>query len=494
MEDQTNPIAEALQNAQRHPETSEQAIARLACLSPIEYEKVRKTEAEKLGIDRVGVLDKEVEKARKPKTQENYDDKFPTVEPWPEPIDMAELLDEITAFIKHFIICAPETANASALWTAFTWVIDHVQVAPIAFITAPEMGCGKSQLLSVIGSMVKKPAIASSITPSVMFRVIEKYCPTLLIDEADSFMNGNEELRGVINSGHTRQSAFVWRNAVVNDEHEPKQFSTWGAKALCGIGAQAATIMDRAIILELRRKMPHEQTERLRHADKTAFLEIRQKLARFAEDAGAIIEQARPTLPETLSDRAQDNWEPLLAIADYAGSHWPDTARHTALAIYAKSKDEDNQSAGMMLLRDIQNLFDDEPHRLKITSAELLEKLCQIEDRPWSEWNKGRPITTAKIAKYLKPFGVTPNTIRDGYKTAKGYLKIDFDDAFSRYIPLQGVTPLQTSSSKGLEGFQSVTLSSNVTPSNSPKLVQTVTCNAVTLSTGETRNVEGFPP
>jgi putative DNA primase/helicase len=457
MEDQTNPIAEALQNAQKPPETPEQAIARLARLSLMEYEKVRKTEAEALGIDRVGVLDKEVEKARKPGTQENYDDKFPTVEAWPEPVNMAELLDEITAFIRQFIICAPETANASALWAAFTWVIDHVQVAPIAFITAPEMQCGKSQLLSVIGSMVKKPAIASSITPSVIFRVIEKYCPTLLIDEADSFMNGNEDLRGLINSGHTRQSAYVWRS--VGEDHEPTQFSTWGAKVLCGIGAQAATIMDRSIILELRRKMPHEQTERLRHADKTAFLEIRQKLARFAEDAGG---------------------------------HWPGTARQTALFIYAKSKDEDNQSAGMMLLRDVQNLFDDEPTRSRITSAELLEKLCQIEDRPWSEWNKGRPITTAKIAKYLKPFGVTPKTMRDGYKVAKGYLKSDFDDAFSRYIPLQGVTPLQTASSKELEEIQTVTFGANVTPSNSLKPLETVTCNAVTLSAGESRNVEVF--
>ncbi|MCD8494041.1 MAG: DUF3631 domain-containing protein [Alphaproteobacteria bacterium] len=456
----------------------------------MEYEKVRKTEADRLGIDRVGVLDKEVEKARKPDVQENYDEKFPAVEPWPEPVDMAALLDEITALIKRFIICAPETANASALWITFTWVIDYVQVAPIAFITAPEMQCGKSQLLSVIGSMVKKPAIASSITPSVIFRVIEKYCPTLLIDEADSFMNGNEELRGLINSGHTRQSAYVWRS--VGDDHEPTQFSTWGAKALSGIGTQAATIMDRSIVLELRRKLEHEKTERLRHADKNAFLEIRRKLAKFAEDAGRIIEQARPTLPDSLSDRAQDNWEPLMAIADYAGGHWPDTARHTALSIYAKSKDEDNQSAGIMLLKDIQSLFENEHNRARITSAELLQKLCEIEDRPWNEWNKGRPITTAKIAKYLKPFGLTPKTIRDGYKVAKGYLKDDFDDAFSRYIPLQGVTPLQTLPSNTYNDFQTVTSDLNVTPSKPSKPLETATCNGITLSTGESPNVEVF--
>lgn len=457
--------------------TLSQALSKLAALPALEYEMKREEEAKRLGI-RVGVLDKEVEKLRKPNTEENLDEKFPHVEPWNEPVDMAQLLDEITALIKRFIICAPETANASALWIAFTWIIDHVQVAPIAFITAPEMQCGKSQLLSVISSMVKKPAIASSITPSVIFRVIEKYCPTLLIDEADSFMNGNEELRGLINSGHTRQSAYVWRS--VGEDHEPTQFSTWGAKALSGIGIQAATIMDRSIVLELRRKLEHEKTDRLRHADKDDFLVIRRKLARFAEDAGTQIEKARPFLPETLSDRAQDNWEPLLAIADCAGGHWPQTARQTSLAIYAKSKDEENQSAGMMLLNDIQNLFDDEPMREKITSADLLKKLCELEDRPWNEWSKGKPITTNKVAKYLKPFGVSPMSVRDGYKNAKGYKKEDFDDAFSRYIPPQSVTPSQPTVSNGYSDFQSVTSNSCVTDQTPLKSAEISHCDGVT--------------
>lgn len=471
-------VKNIIDNSEKPSETIDQAVDRLAKLTPLEYEKVRKEEAERLGIDRISVLDKEVANARKPGEQKNYDDKFPVVEPWHEPIDTAELLDDITGLIKQFIICAPETAHASALWITFTWVIDYVQVAPIAFITAPEMQCGKSQLLSVIGSMVKKPAIASSITPSVIFRVIEKYCPTLLIDEADSFMNGNEDMRGLINSGHTRQSAYVWRST--GDDHEPTQFSTWGAKALCGIGTQAATIMDRSIVLELRRKLPHENTERLRHADKSSFLHIRQKLARFAQDAGAVIEQSRPDLPDILSDRAQDNWDPLLAIADYAGGHWPVTARHTALAIFAKTKDEDNQSAGMMLLCDIQTLFDDDLQRTKITSADLLEKLLEIEDRPWSEWSKGWPITTSKIARYLKPFGLAPKTIREGCKTAKGYIRDDFEDAFSRYIPEQSVTASQHAETQAYSDSETVTQSENVTAENSSKPPENPDCYGVT--------------
>lgn len=487
--DKVDAVQDVIASAEMPQETVFQAAERLAKLHPLEYQQVRKYEAKSLGIDQITVLDKEVDKLRK--QESNYDEKFPEVEPWPQTVNASELLDEITKQIERFIVCAPETANTSALWIAFTWIIDFVQVAPIAFITAPEMQCGKSQLLSVIGSMVKKPAVAANISPSVVFRVIEKYCPTLLIDEADSFMNGNDDLRGIINSGHTRQTAYVWRS--VGEEHEPMQFSTWGAKALCGIGTQAATIMDRSIVLELRRKLDHERVERLRHADKSLFLEIRQKLARFALQAGESIEKARPSLPETLSDRAQDNWEPLLAIADYAGGHWPETARKSALVVFGKSMDKDNQSAGMLLLRDIQAHFDDDPHRAKITSAELLQKLCAAEDSPWSEWSKGKPITTAKIARYLKPFGVAPRTIKvESDRTAKGYYKVDFEDAFARYIPVQSVTPSQPLSTKGYSDFKSITHELRVTDQIGWKPAENKHSYGVTLSTGDVDGVEVF--
>ena len=478
-----------IEKAETVTETNEHVVQRLAKLPPLDYESVREKEAKKLGIKRVSVLDKEVEKHRKQST-EGEDTKFPEIEPWDEPIDIADVLDDIRALIKRFIICAPETANAATLWIAFTWVIDHVQVSPIANITAPEMQCGKSQLLSVIGEMVKKPAIAANISPSVVFRVIEMYCPTLLIDEADSFMRGNEDLRGIINSGHTRQSAYVWRS--VGDDHEPTQFSTWSAKVLCGIGTQAATIMDRSIILELRRKRPDEKVERLRHADKKEFIAVKRKLARFALDNGMALENARPSLPDALSDRAQDNWEPLLAIADISGKHWPDTARQSALAIYAKSKDDDNQAPGIMLLQDIESIFEEDKYRTRISSAELLDKLHALEDQPWNDWYKGRAITSQKIASYLKPFGVFPRTIRFGNNTAKGYNKEDFKDAFERYLTKQAVTSSQLNAGNNYSENKVVTNPANVTDYVGVKLTKINACDDVTALIGQCGEAEEF--
>ena len=105
---------------------------------------------------------------------------------------------------------------------------------------------------------------ASNISSAALFRSIEKWVPTLLIDEADSFATKNDELRGVLNSGHTPQTAFVVR--CIGDDSEPRIFSTWGCKALAAIGKLPDTVMDRSIEIRLRRALPGEVAEKIRHA------------------------------------------------------------------------------------------------------------------------------------------------------------------------------------------------------------------------------------
>ena len=303
-------------------EALSEALNRLSSLAPLEYEHVREATAKARGV-RVSVLDAEVNKRRdesRPASESR--DLFPQIEPWPDPVCAAGLLDEIETTIHRFIVCDRDTAVAAALWCAFTWFIDYVQVAPIALITAPDKRCGKSLMLDLLHRLSRRALVSSNISPAAVFRVIEAHAPTLFIDEADTFLRDNEALRGVINSGHTRASAYVIR--TVGDDHMPQQFSTWGAKAIAGIGKLPATIMDRAIVLVLRRKLPSETREQLRYAESTLFGTLARKLARLAKDHGTRVQRARPSLPKALNDRAQDNWEPLFAISESVGGHWPE--------------------------------------------------------------------------------------------------------------------------------------------------------------------------
>lgn len=423
-------------------ENHKETIQNLATLSPIEYDRLRKATADALGV-RPATLDKVVLAARKDENRGGME--FDDIDPWPEPIEPAELLTDIAATVRRFIVCQDETAHAVALWAAMSWFMEVVQVAPLAVITAPEKRCGKSQLLFLLNRLVRRPLTASNISPAALFRSIDAWRPTLLVDEADAFMRENEELRGLLNCGHTRDSAYIVR--VVGDDHTPRKFNVWGAKALAGIGHLADTLMDRAVTLELRRKLPHERVDRLRYAEPGLFDELAAKLARFAENYSEAVRLARPELPPTLNDRAQDNWEALLAIAEVAGGHWPDLARKAALKL--SGADSPTMSVGTELLADVKEVF--ETKRVdRITTADLLAALCDDDEKPWATYNRGKPMSPRQLARKLDGYEIKSKNLKIGYQDVKkGFVRDQFEEAWNRYLSPDPETiryPLQPNS------------------------------------------------
>jgi putative DNA primase/helicase len=453
------PVDDAI-NDQTGSQSEDDLLSHLAGLTSLEYEKERVGAAKKLKI-RASVLDQLV-RERRPAEESETGFSIEDIEPWPDKINLVGLLDDVVKAVRRFIVCEPETAHAVALWAAFTWFVDVVQVAPLAVITAPEKRCGKSQLLFFLSKIVCRPLPASNISTAALFRTVEAWKPTFLIDEADSFMKDNEDMRGLLNSGHTRDGAF-WIKTV-GDNHEPKKFSTWGAKAIAGISAKniAGTITDRAILFELRRKHPHETVDRLRYAEADLFETIAAKLSRFAEDHREDVLKARPVLPHELNDRAQDNWEPLLAIADVVGGHWPKTARHAALKL-AKVNGE-ALTIGVELLADIQEIFETKALS-RISTIDLIAALCEDDEKPWATYNKGKAIAPRQVATRLREYGITSNqSVRfSSNHTTKGYHLDQFKDSFNRYIlpapPPASGTESQPNNSNGLSVPVSVLLS-----------------------------------
>lgn len=409
-------------------------FTRLAALSVVEYEQAREAGAKRLGV-RVSVLDKEVAKLRKQAADSRgLDELFTDTEPWPEPVDGAELLDELAATFTRFCILPEFGAVVLALWVVFTWSLSAFMVAAILLLTSPEKRCGKTTVLSVLGRLVCRALPCSNVSAAALFRSIEKWTPALLIDEADSFLTENEELRGVLNSGHTRETAYSIRVEGDAANREPRRFFTWGAKAVAMIGKPAGTIIDRSIILEMRRKLAGERVERLRHAAPAGFEILRRKCARWVEDNGAELLAARPELPTVLNDRQQDNWEPLFSIAMVAGKEWLARARAAALALSGVAELDDASSVRVLLLSDIREYFESVKNPEWVRTADLLEYLNGLAEHPWPEFQRGRPLSAAGLARMLKPFGLKSGTFRTINGTVKGYRPADFQDTFRRYI------------------------------------------------------------
>jgi putative DNA primase/helicase len=425
------------------PDASE--IERLAALRPLEYERVRKDEAVRLHV-RVPVLDKLVTEAREARVKRQSDGKmFRTVEPWPEEVDGQQLLDELAATFRRFVILPTHAAETLALWTILTYTHDCFQHSPILLPRSATKRCGKSTLVSLLAELVHRGLPASNLTPAVIFRVIEQHHPTLLIDEVDSFMDVSEEMRGILNSGHQRSTAMVYRVEEVNGQRETVGFSTWAPKLLAMIGKPPATILDRAISIKMERKLRGDTVEKRRHTA-VDMDGLRRRCVRWASNNAEALTAAWPEMPDALNDRQADSWEPLIAIADCAGPLWAERARQAALVLCeADAVDLDQAELGEELLRDVRGLFDARANRKlrgeviddtdRLSSADMVSGLLALNDRPWAEANRGKPITQHWLARWLATFSITVKNVRfaDG-RVLKGYTCEQFADAWCRYL------------------------------------------------------------
>jgi putative DNA primase/helicase len=420
-------------------------IQRLARFSSLDCERERESAAQRLAI-RVLVLDELVKQARA--ANEEGDSKgqgrpisFSEPEPWPHAVDGAALLNGLVAAPMRHVIMSKAAADATALWIAHTYLMEVFNTSPKLATTSPEKQCGKTTLLDILGIVTRCPLPTANATPAVIFRVIEKVRPTVLIDEGDTFLKDKGELLGILNSGQRRNTAYILRS--VGDDHEPRKFSTWAAVAIAMIGRLPPTLEDRSIPVELRRRLPKEAIVPFKHDDAN-LRRLASMATRWSHDHADEIGRAIPAIPDGIYNRQADNWSPLFAIADTAGGKWPDRARLAAKALTTVAAGDD-QSISITLLADIRNLFDGRPDG-KITTKDLLAGLLAIEERSWSEWRRGKPISPPALAKLLAPFGIVPINLKlPEERVLKGYRREHFEDAFARYLPpppIVAATPL----------------------------------------------------
>lgn len=460
------------------PEVAQRVIEQLATLSNLEYQLKRGAAAKSLNAMPVGALDKLVNEVRETLEVEQTTSLVIDTEPYQKQVSGALVAEEIYHIINQHIACSDAVAIATTLWIFFTWVVEASYIAPIAWINAPEKRCGKSQLLTLIALMSKRSLPSSNITAAALFRCIEKYNPTLIVDEADTFINDNEDLRGVFNSGHSRDNPFVIRCA--GDDNEPREFFVYGAKAVSGIGKIPSTIMDRSISLTLRRKLKHEQRDRVRHLSRDTTNTIKAKLARWSDDNIAAVKDAMPELPEMINDRMQDNWEILLKVATVLGEDWLKRANQACIEISGIEHDE--PSLNEQLLIDIKTVFDLKKTD-KLLTKDLLVGLCSDQEMSWATYNRGKPITPRQIANRLNEYRISSKDIRTIHGRGKGYDVADFKDAFTRYLPATpnlSVTTRQFNDSKGYSENKSVTTRDSVTDKKSLQAMPDKGCHVVT--------------
>ncbi|GGP84586.1 DUF3631 domain-containing protein [Streptomyces melanogenes] len=360
--------------------------------------------------------------------------------PDPDPTDGSELLDELRAQIARFVILpSQEALDAVTLWVAATHLQPAWQHAPRLAVVGPAKRCGKSRLLDVLTETVHEPMLTINTTPAAIFRSIaEENPPTLLVDEADTIFGTpkaaekNEEMRGLLNAGHQR-GRYVTR--VVGNDHTPHRFATFAMAAIAGIGDLPDTVMDRAVVIRMRRRAEGESVKPFRsRRDTPALHALRDRIAGWA---GPLLDQAADLEPKMpVEDRAADTWEPLVIVADLAAGAWPRRARMAcAQMVDAEVEAEQEHASGARILADIRRVFVARHEVDSITTEDLLHELCKDLESPWRK--RGRDGLTARhLSDMLREFGIKSANVRTADGTQlKGYTRNKFLDAWRRYCP-----------------------------------------------------------
>jgi hypothetical protein len=339
----------------------------------------------------------------------------------------AQLPDELYSLVRRHCVVTEQEAIAIVLWVMASWVHDAFRVFPRLSAISPEKRCGKSTLLEVIASVVRNSLMVANASTAVLSRVADLQ-PTLLLDEADTFIkNGDPQLIGIINSGHSKATASVLK--CHGDSFEPRAFSTWMPIVLASIGALSDTIMDRSVVINLRRKNALESVARIPADITERCLPLRNELEYWSAQNLLRI-TSNPVTPKCLgNDRAVDNWLPLFSVAASHGPSWLAKCERAYIALTHIAPKE----MPTLLLEDIKEVFAGHGDT-RISSADLVGVLCSDANKPWSTMNSGKRLTPISMAGLLSAYGVVPKSFRFSGGVTRGYDVAQFEDAFERYV------------------------------------------------------------
>jgi len=375
---------------------------------------------------------------RKNKTEDDSETLiFDKIEHWQEPVEGQALFDDVQRFVERYVALPVGASVVLTAWVIASWVHKIFDAFPLLALTSPEKQCGKTRCQEVIECLVQRPVRTANLSEAVLFRMIERYNPTLMIDEAQVLSRPNSErgqaLHDLLCSAN-RRGAKVFR-CVGARRDEIKGFSVCCPIVISAIGSIGEVLEDRCIVIRMQRRKPNETIERFlqsRAMEESEFL--RSRTLRWARDNEETIQSAyESTQPlHFVSDRAAEHWLSLQAVISVACSNRLNDLAEAAKALQGIESSE--ESTGVKLLRDIKKIFESNDWPEAIPSGELVKKLLEIPDTGWSELGT-KGLTPHRLAGILRPYGVhSENSTTSNRQSVRGYWLKQLKPVFDRYL------------------------------------------------------------
>lgn len=345
------------------------------------------------------------------------------------------LLEDVEQYIRRYVALPPVAYLPVALWAVATHAVQGFDCYPYIAAVSAVKRSGKTRLAEVLEALVRKPWRGTAPSPAALYRMLEG-APTLLLDEVEMFNSKNKSetaliLLAVLNAGH-RKGATIPR--CDGGQHEVRYFPVYGPKFFAAIGRLPDTLLDRSIVIRMKRRSKSQAVERFRLARATAeAMPIRERAVEFAQSHAADIERAYQEVLAAdlkfLNDRDADLWTPLFTMCSIlAPERRSDLEKCARVLSDTKAGDDTEDSWALTLLKDIKAVWPDGED--KCETSRLIESLKLLEESPWLE----QQLTPRKLARTLRPFEIEARKVRIEEHTARGYLFEHLKPAFDLYM------------------------------------------------------------
>lgn len=295
-----------------------------------------------------------------------------------------ELVTEIRSFIHRYADVSELFEEVAGYYVLFSWIYDAFSEVPYLRLKG-DFGSGKSRCLQTIGSLCYKPMFASGAsTVSPMFRIIDTFRGTLVMDEGDfRFSDARADIIKILNNGNAAGFPVLRSDATPTKEFNPRAFTVFGPKIIASRGLFDDRALESRCITETMIGLPPRPDIPLSLPDvfHVEALALRNKLLAFRFHNLRIPRDMERATDADIEPRISQVFAPLLAVVGDRTAR----ERIVALAKVASRtiRAERSASAEAQLLDIIYELrHDSQPVGVKTIAERFAERFGGDYRRP----------------------------------------------------------------------------------------------------------------
>jgi len=287
-------------------------------------------------------------------------------------LDIARLATEIDTFIKSYLEMPLDSDYLIlSMWIFHTYLIENFNTTPILYFYGVKE-TGKSRAGEVLNELAFRAQRLTSLTEATLFRSVELFKPTLIIDEIKLLgKGGNQGLADLMKTTYKRGLKVSRINLNKYGEDQIEYFDTFSPLVICTTETIPDIIESRCILF-IMQKNSNPQIEKM--IDKKWANDLRERLTVFRAN---YINKDLPEAQHIARGRLNEIMFPLYQSLLLFGPERKDEFIDTVKRIQKNKENEDGMSLEAEIVKAINDEYQ-QNHNKQFLTQSISKRLNEI--------------------------------------------------------------------------------------------------------------------